>query len=214
MNFLQLTQQSSNEIEAFVRRFIDDTEAAPTFVQIIKDFAGTEEIAKALNAILLRWEALYGNAHFENGYTQTNRGGRDDNMGVINGNKFCMFFLGRRAPPGGHPMVECRMHAKWCPDGDFAWVAFKHHTVGTIAVDQWNFNTRRALIIKALLLQYNDQRCRFCDVLLPQAGVCSRCEVVINKKSCPLCKGRVGQLRKKRGRVYVHEACEKRQRTK
>ena len=218
MNFIELAAASTREVEAYVRHHNVGGNTATSFVALITEYAGLEETSRALQCILLKMEADFGDQHFFAGFTYQSRGSTRDSC-IIHGSQVAVWFAGDKPwnqdvfLPGDR--ISCGMGKTFTKNGRV--------NVGQIlaefTVAEWNFESRRALLIEALLIYYHNNCCKFCDGLLQnlEDTVCSDCWRIIGPR-CSICEGEVGETefgRVKRGlpKVHYHQGCAKRQRT-
>ena len=216
MNFRQLAAASRNEVSVYVNRFYGGP-SATGLIQLITGFAGIEETCKALQTILEDIEEDFGEEHFFAGYTPQHL--PEDSYGKIHRNRVRLWFSDNK--PWTHQVylpehvISCHMGRTFNKWG----IHEEAQIIGKVTVANWSFDSRRALIIKVLLVMYHNNCCKFCDALMPQLeeDVCSQCWTRIGTP-CAICRGEVGVMkfaRMKRGlpKVFFHKGCAKRQRT-
>lgn len=201
MNFF--LSESSDALEAFIRKFIDDTEAAPSFLKHIKEYAGCDETGEVLNNILLKLEDEFGPVT-----PITDEPQHVVVAGVVNENCVRVWFH-----PENYNMIHnsnvCARMTTW--EGD--WNDETHGLDRDSAImckidnDAWSFKTRRDALIMMILIQFQDVRCTYCDrLIVAHARCCEACSRVVRKNGgCRLCKRKAGRLNED----GVHESCER-----
>jgi hypothetical protein len=201
-------EESTGALDEFVRKFINDTEAAPTFLRLIKEYAGNDKVGEVLNNILLKCEELLGMDSFADGFADGHRSYGSAERGTIRGRPFhCWFYNNYETIATG--TILCRLATAHGAHGGVE----NSITVATVTLDQWSFETRRGCIIKALLLCYKNNLCRYCDELMVET--CERCSLVIAAQPCELCNedvGRMVHVKLTRGqpKVWCHQGCKRR----
>jgi hypothetical protein len=208
MNFF--LEESTSELEAFVRTFINDTQAAPTFLRLIKEYAGNDRVGVVLNNILLKCEEQLGMHSFADGNALAFLDGRNRaQAGTIRGRSFRVWF--HRVDPETWNNVTTAaivfLLAATHPENGNRTI-----TIAKLAPDQWSFETRRSCFIKALLICYQNNLCRSCDMLMVEPGTCAGCSLVVAAQPCGICDEEVGRMVKfklVRGqpKVWCHQAC-------
>ena len=158
--------ESSGALEVFVRQHINDPHAAPTFVQLIQAYAGTDKAGEVLNAILLKWETGLRDQHFQDstdytgavipGYTQRALCRYAAGLGTIRGRSFRPVF---RKPHSNDPaaaiFIECYIITLESRREN------KYLTIAKTPLAEWSFETRRAALIKGLLIYYQNETCPY-----------------------------------------------------
>jgi len=218
MNFIELAAASTREVEAYVKQHNVGGDTARSFVRMITEFAGYEETSKALNAILLKIEEEFGDQHFFAGFTFQSRGSTRHTC-QIHGHQVAVWFSAHKPwnqdvfLPGD--IISCGMGKTFLKTGRVE----VGQDLAEFTVAEWNFESRRALLIEALLIYYHNNCCKFCDGLQTnlEDTVCEECWRIIGPR-CSICEGEVGETvygRVKRGlpKVRYHQGCAKRQRT-
>ena len=204
MQFFQET--SARAVATFVHQHIDDTQVAPFLIQTIKEYAGYDDVGEILNHMLLGLEKEMGDRSFENKCTPSD-----------------WLFAGKMRGLTFYASVYPMFRPANTPRLDADWVSIMTRTNSDVlevcktTVGEWNHDTRRQAIIKVLMTNWTNQRCKYCDImLLPADELCCYCRTVLGDEECHFCQGVCGKMkfgRLKRGRepeVHYHEGCKQR----
>ena len=229
-NFLTTTRSSTFQQMQFFQKetiraldhFVHQFRLGPTYecgvVQIIKDFAGGDDVGEALQSCLRTLEQSFGAVPTAADWTDTKVyhhfcgliNGRPVTVNVQNNGNY-----GLPAEAGDEIVISTTLAQN---------MRLTRLRVCTTTFGELNFASRRTAFIKCLLVHWRDEHCKYCDDLIIEEGCCSDCENRINTYKCVLCHSRCGMMlneRLKRGRgqtlaeattnVFFHRAC-KRQR--
>ena len=207
MQFFQ--PETVQVLKNFVSQFQHCVGYERQVVNIIKEFAGGDDVGLVLNALLLKFE----NA-FDTNFTTVLRG-ESRIIGVIHGMKVWIQLHSLVNWPRETYEPEDVIEVRVSDEKDGSPIL----TVGKTTAANWNHSTQRTLIAAALMVCWTNTQCKYCGQLIVNEGMCARCELRINAEKCHFCMSRCGRMehkRLKRGRdepkVHYHVVCKKRKR--
>ena len=178
-------------------------------VQIIKDFAGGDDVGCALSANILLLEKSFGDVQTA-AQMQTMKM-RNHNAGFINGlfvNVRVTCWARYQQQPDANTVMRV------CTNTEEGW---RRLTVLEVPFGKWDFNTRRKAFAEALFVHWVQEQCKYCARLVETEGCCDECVTKINEFKCHFCASTCGRMvfkKLKRGRgnpkEHFHAACKKR----
>jgi len=209
MNFFQ--PETDRALLNFVSKFKHSSAYEQRVVEIIREFAGGDDVGLVLGAILKKFEASFGNDFPPPPFRYD-----VEVHGRING-KDVLIKLRAPGMMGVHQLLM-----QWDPEDIIEVLTSgpdddKSLFVTSTTYANWNELSRRKCLTAALLVHWRDNRCKYCDELIVDEGMCESCSMLINMEKCIICMSRCGCIEHKqlkRGRnepkVHYHKACKKR----
>ena len=208
MQFFQ--PESTQALTTFVRQF----EHGPTYegevVNLIKQFANCDDVGEVLNNLLLKYEAYFGPVMLPTFHDGTHI------CGCIHGNRVQIWVNGdkpwhRDFLPADKITVRTNCLSFGGPS------CYSRLVCGETTFGDFNRLFLRRAIIACLVVQYENERCKYCDHLVIDDGPCNECLETINADMCTFCQSGCGCMehkRLKRGRdkptEHYHAGCKKR----
>ena len=207
-------EASTRAISTFVRQFRHGQTYEAGVVELIKQFAGGDDVGVTLNNILLKFEATFGQEIFTgttsmSSYIKGHVQGHWIYVKVVTSvfmNTVCV-----ATNKNKHDVYKYAFDVKTGHDNSSSMVVAKT-TIG-------NFNKAffRRTLAQILRMHWQDERCKYCERLLSCEGPCEQCLERINEYKCHFCQSqcgimKLGQLKRGRGepKVHYHVVCKKR----
>ena len=208
MQFFQ--PESTQALTTFVRKF----EHGPTYeeevLNLIKQFAGGDDIGVVLTNLLLKYEGHFGPEMFPTFH--------DDHriIGRIHGNRVQIWVDGAKPWHRDYlPEDKITVRTNCLSFGEP--ICYFRLVCAETTFGDFNRLFLRKAIIACLVAQYDNERCKYCDHLVIDDGPCNRCLEIINADKCTFCQSKCGCMehkRLKRGRhqptEHYHAGCKKR----
>ena len=212
MEFFQI--ETTRALMNFVSQFQHSATYEAHIVTLIRHFAGGDDVGLVLDAILKKYETSFGNNFTTPFRSHCLTNGRINGVAVL---IRLQCYATQYVPGAGGAALQ------WQPEDNIVvkttdgkrgtpWLE-----VATTTVANWNGQTRRRCLMEALLVHIRNNRCKYCDDLLINEGMCGFCSTRVGVNKCHFCMSKCGIMehnRLKRGReepkVYFHLSCKKR----